>query len=403
MGLEGKTIIVGVCGGIAAYKTAELVSTLVKQGADVTVIMTEAAKQFIGEATFQALTHRAVYSSIFTERDVAHVAHIQLADEADLVIVAPATANTIARLAGGAADDMMTAVVLATRAPVLIAPAMNCNMYQHPAFQRNLEQLGAYGYYCVGPESGRLACGWRGQGRMSEPGQILERAVALLAEKAGVQPLFGKKIIVTAGPTQERLDPIRFFSNRSSGKMGYALADAAARLGAQVTLISGPVTLAVPPHVHLIRITTALELRAQLRDVLVSADALIQSAAVADYRPEHVSEQKIKKSDDSLTLHLVRNPDILREIGEEHKTQLLVGFAAETEHLAANARRKLAEKHLDLLVANLADDAFTGDTNRVTLFFADGHVRELEKASKTVVAGQICAAVADLFAKGRPL
>ncbi|CAM3187868.1 bifunctional phosphopantothenoylcysteine decarboxylase/phosphopantothenate--cysteine ligase CoaBC [Sporolactobacillus spathodeae] len=398
MGIAGKTVIVGVTGGIAAYKAAELVRLLVKAGASVHVVMTKAAEQFIGAVTFQALTRHHVHCSVFTDEKEGQIAHIDLADHADLIVIAPATADTLARLAAGRADDMLTAVVLAARCPVLVAPAMNSNMYQHPAVQHNIKLLADYGYHFIGPESGKLACGWTGKGRLVAPEAIAARATEFFMEQQEKDaPLRGKKILVTAGPTREGLDPVRFFSNLSTGKMGYAIAEQAARLGADVTLISGPVQLDAPPNVTIVRVVSALEMRAAVLRDYQNVDAVIQSAAVADYRPEEAHAQKIKKQDGPLLVRLVRNPDILKELGLKKEKQILIGFAAETENLEANAKRKLETKHLDLLVANLAADGFATDTNKVTFYFANGRYEPHQRLPKHEVASRICAALAALF------
>ncbi|TGB00470.1 bifunctional phosphopantothenoylcysteine decarboxylase/phosphopantothenate--cysteine ligase CoaBC [Sporolactobacillus shoreae] len=398
MSLSGKNILLGVTGGIAAYKSAELTSKLVKSGAEVHVVMTESAKKFIGPATFQALTRHPVYDSVFIEEKDGQIAHIDLADSADLFIVVPATANTIGKLASGLADDMLTAAALASRCPVWIAPAMNVNMYTHPAVQKNLRTLESFGYRLIGPDAGWLACGWTGKGRMTEPDEIFNTIDRYFsAEKKFTLPLAGKKILVTAGPTREALDPIRFFSNQSSGKMGYAIAEAAGEAGADVTLISGPSALSDPSGISVIRVTSADEMRREVLARYEHADAVIKAAAVADYRPESVSGSKIKKADGPLLVKMVRNPDILMELGRIKKSQLLVGFAAETEQLEDNARAKLEKKHLDLLIANHAADGFAKDTNKVTFFFADGHQKAYGEMPKKEIAEKICRTVSELM------
>ncbi|MCO7127984.1 bifunctional phosphopantothenoylcysteine decarboxylase/phosphopantothenate--cysteine ligase CoaBC [Sporolactobacillus shoreicorticis] len=392
MTLQGKKIVLGVTGGIAAYKAAELTSRLVKSGADVHVLMTESAKQFVGSVTFQALTRHTVYDRVILDEKEGQIAHIDLADDADAFIVAPATANTIAKMAAGMAEDMLTAVALASKAPIWIAPAMNVNMYAHPAVQKNLRILQSYGYHLIGPEKGRLACGWTGSGRMTEPEDIVREVGDHFAHRS----LAGKKILVTAGATKESLDPIRFFSNRSSGKMGYAIAEAARLAGAEVTLVAG-VDLNVSSEIKRIHVTTARDMHREVMKRFSDVDAVIKAAAVADYRPEQVSEKKIKKSDDPLTVTMIRNPDILKELGEKKQSQILIGFAAETDHLEANALRKLEAKHLDLLVANHAIDSFGEDTNKVTFYFAGGKKQAFETMHKQEVATKICDALAELF------
>ncbi|MCQ2008907.1 MAG: bifunctional phosphopantothenoylcysteine decarboxylase/phosphopantothenate--cysteine ligase CoaBC [Sporolactobacillus sp.] len=392
MTLQGKKIVLGVTGGIAAYKAADLTSRLVKSGADVHVLMTESAKHFVGSVTFQALTRHTVYDRVILDEKEGQIAHIDIADDADAFIVAPATANTIAKMASGIADDMLTAAALASKAPLWIAPAMNVNMYAHPAVQKNLHVLQSYGYHLIGPEKGRLACGWTGSGRMTEPEDIVREIDDFFTRKS----LVGKKILVTAGATKESLDPIRFFSNRSSGKMGYAIAEAANQAGAEVTLIAGT-DLAVSPEIKRIKVTSARDMYREVMKRYPDADAVIKAAAVADYRPEQVSETKIKKSEGPLTVTMVRNPDILKELGEKKQNQLLIGFAAETDHLEANALKKLEAKHLDLLVANHASDSFGEDTNKVTFFFASGKQQEFDTMHKQQVASTICDALAELF------
>ncbi|MFT8317183.1 MAG: bifunctional phosphopantothenoylcysteine decarboxylase/phosphopantothenate--cysteine ligase CoaBC [Sporolactobacillus sp.] len=403
MGITGKNIVLGVTGGIAAYKAAELTSLLVKNGASVHVVMTEAAENFVGAATFQALTGHRVFRSVFIEEQEGQIAHIDLADQADLVLIAPATANTLARMAAGIADDMLTTVLLAAQCPVWIAPAMNVHMYQHPALQKNIETLKSYGYRMIGPDQGRLACGWTGKGRMAEPAAIFSDLQAYFTEDSTAldqsQRLKGKRIVVTAGPTREAIDPIRFFSNLSTGKMGYAIAAAAVAQGADVTLISGPVQLAAPANLQTIQVTSACEMREAVLRLYTDADAVIQTAAVADYRPETVSEEKIKKKDGPLLVKMVRNPDILRELGEKKGSQILIGFAAETEHLLENGRKKLEEKHLDLLVANLAADSFGNDSNKVTFVYADGRTEAQIKMAKEKLAAKICRTLGELLGK----
>lgn len=400
MALKGKNIVLGVTGGIAAYKAAELASRLVQSGAEVHVILTAEAEKFIGAATFQALTRHPVSESVFADEQDGQIAHIDLADSADLLLVAPATANTIAKLAAGAADNMLTAVALAATCPVWIAPAMNVNMYRHPAVQANLHTLETYGCRLIGPDQGRLACGWTGKGRMTEPAAILAEIDAYFAEPEPAEnTLEGKNILVTAGPTREALDPIRFFSNRSSGKMGFAIAEAAQHAGANVTLVSGPVTFEAPHGVTWVKVTSAEEMHREVIARFEHADAVIKAAAVSDYRPEQVSDRKIKKQDGPLLIRMVRNPDILLELGRKKKNQILVGFAAETDNLEEHAMEKLEKKHADLLVANDAAHGFGGDTNLVTFFFADGTKKSFDKMSKKNVAAHILHAVTGLLEK----
>ena len=399
--LAGANIVVGVAGGIAAYKAAELVRLFDKAGADVSVAMTARAQQFIGPMTFQALTRRPVFTDLFSLTEEASIGHIQLADRADLVVIAPATANTIARLAAGQADDAIAAVVLATRAPVLLAPSMNVNMWAHPLVQANVRRLvEVAGYRVVGPGDGFLACRWVGPGRLAEPADIVEAAAHVLS----AQDLAGKRIVVTAGPTHEAIDPARFVGNRSSGKMGVALAAAAQRRGAEVTLVLGPSAVAPPIGVTVVSIETAAQLEQALASAAVGADAVIMAAAVADYRPAHRAEQKLKRGELGATtqLALTANPDLLAGLGHQRtgNRPLLVGFAAETQDVIANARKKLAAKRCDLVVANDVSEpgaGFAVDTNRVTLVDAQQAV-EVPAGPKSVVAHRIVDRIVALLA-----
>lgn len=401
--LDGAEIVVGVGGGIAAYKACELVRRFTKAGATVQVIMTRRAQKFVGPLTFQALTGRAVFTDLFSLTQESEIGHIHVADRADLVVVAPATANVIARLAGGFADDALTAVALATRAPLLLAPSMNVNMWQHPITQANLRRLiDVAGVRTVGPGDGFLACRWTGPGRLAEPGDIVEAACRVLAP----QDLAGRRVVVSAGPTHEPIDPVRFLGNRSSGKMGYALAAAAARRGALVTLVAGPTALPDPVGLDVVHVEDARAMQAALDVHAWTADAVIMAAAVADFRPQAPSEHKLKRSEIGLQPSIVlgSNPDLLAGLGEERARRgggpLLVGFAAETHDVVAYARAKLASKRCDLVVANdvtAPDAGFAVDTNRVTLVEAAA-TRELPLASKAVVAHGILDRVAELLA-----
>jgi phosphopantothenoylcysteine decarboxylase/phosphopantothenate--cysteine ligase len=397
-------IAVGVCGGIGAYKSVEIVRGLQKQGHDVVAVMTRSARRFVGELTFEAITRHRVLKSQFEPGANADIEHIALASSIDLLIVAPATANIIGKFANGIADDFLTSLYLATRAPVLIAPAMNTNMLEHAAVQRNLDVLGSRGTYFVEPGAGYLACGWIGKGRLAEPVDVVSAAEQLLAPTG---PLRGKVVVVTAGPTHEAIDPVRFVGNRSSGKMGYALAAAARSRGASVVLISGPSALQPPSGVELVRVTTASE----MRDVVVArsphADVVIMAAAVADYAPSAASAHKIHKESDTLTLSLARTPDILGELGKLRAGSdrpLLVGFAAETADVVASARRKRLDKGVDLVVANdvsRSDAGFEVDTNEVTLVGADGE-ETLPLQPKTAIAQQVIQRVEALLSHARP-
>jgi phosphopantothenoylcysteine decarboxylase / phosphopantothenate---cysteine ligase len=396
-------IAVGVCGGIGAYKSVEVVRGLQKLGHDVVAVMTHSARQFVGELTFEAITRHRVLTSQFEPGANADIEHIALASSIDLLIVAPATANILGKFANGIADDFLTSLYLATKAPVLVAPAMNTNMLEHAAVQQNLQVLAARGTYFVEPGAGYLACGWIGKGRLAEPGDIVAAAEQVLTP-AG--PLRGKTVIVTAGPTREAIDPVRFVGNRSSGKMGYALAAAARSRGAQVVLISGPTALQPPAGVELIRVTTAAEMRDAIIPRAGHADVVIMAAAVADYAPASVPQEKIHKGSDILTLSLVRTPDILAELGTQRgggERPILVGFAAETTDVIASARRKQREKQVDLIVANdvsRSDAGFDVDTNEVTLITADGE-ESLPLQSKSAVAAQVVQHIELLLSRSR--
>jgi phosphopantothenoylcysteine decarboxylase/phosphopantothenate--cysteine ligase len=383
--LEGKEIVLGVSGGIAVYKSVELLRLLQKQGARVRVAMTENAKWFMGPTTFEALTGRPVCSDLFREKGGVVIGHIEWAQAADAVVVAPATANIIAKMAGGIADDALSTLLLAVTAPVIVCPAMNTHMYENSATQRNIDTLKADGRFIVDPASGELACGTSGAGRLPEAGEILDRMCHFLTPK----DMAGKHVLVTAGPTREYVDPVRFISNPSSGKMGYAIARAAEYRGAKVTLVSGPTDLPDPTGVHVVRVESAREMADTVLGVMDQAQVIIKSAAVSDYRPVETSDHKIKKGADTMVLNLEKNMDILLELGRRKKGQVLVGFAAETRDLAENALSKLNRKNLDMIVANLVNEPGTGfgvDTNRVTLFFRDGRQEALPEMDKLQVA-----------------
>jgi len=394
--LNGKTIILGVSGGIAVYKAVELLRLLIKAGAQVHVVMTKNACEFVTPLTFQSLSHHPVHTEMFDLNQEQEIGHISLADRADLFLVAPATANLIGKLANGLADDLLSTSLMATKAPVLLCPAMNTNMYENPRYQRNHRLLVADGYHLLEPISGDLACGWQGMGKLPDPQQIFSEACKLLtpADLAGV------RMLITAGPTREELDPVRYLSNHSSGKMGYAIARVAADRGALVTLISGPVALSEPSGVKTLQVTTALEMQTALNQQYTEVDVVIMAAAVADYRPVHKAEQKIKKNASELSLQLEKNPDLLAELGQRKAGQILVGFAAETENLIANATTKLKKKNLDLIVANdvTAEGAgFGSETNLVKFLFADGRQEELPLLSKDEVAAQLLNRIAVLL------
>lgn len=422
-GLAGKTVVLGITGGIAAYKAAELTRLLIKAGATVRVVMTEAATRFITPLTLQTLSGAAVALNLVDADEEARIGHIQLADSADLIVVAPATANTIARLAGGLADDMLAAVVLASRAPVLLAPAMNVNMWQNPLTRQNLTRLLGLGrFHTVGPDAGDLACGWVGEGRLIEPPLIVAAAARVLTP----QDLAGKQVVVTAGPTVEPIDDVRFLGNRSSGKMGFALAEAAARRGATVTLIAGPVALATPPAGMGPGAGTItrrdIETTADLRDALGAAvsrgdvDVVVMAAAVADFRPAARAPGKLSRRVGGAGpapegLPLIANPDLLAELGRGRPGDrpYLVGFAAETggtaAELEARARLKLREKGCDIIVANDVSAPGTGfgsDENAVTLVFAGGAAVPLGRAPKTEIADGIWDRVRERLPEAKP-
>ncbi|MFB4211070.1 bifunctional phosphopantothenoylcysteine decarboxylase/phosphopantothenate--cysteine ligase CoaBC [Shouchella sp. JSM 1781072] len=387
--LKNKTIVIGVSGGIAAFKSAALVSKLTQAGANVYVVMTESAKQFIAPTTFQALSRNEVFTDTFYEPDATKIAHIDVADRADLVLVAPASANTISKLANGIADNMLTTLLLATKARVVIAPAMNVNMYDHPATQRNLQQLKTYGYQLIEPNAGYLACGWVGKGRMAEPEDLLELIQLMMIDKT----IFtGKNVLITAGPTREKIDPVRYLSNYSSGKTGYALALEARNRGAHVTLVTGPTGLTPPTGVEVISIQSAEDMYREVTARYDKMDIVVKSAAVADYAAETVSDQKRKKQTEDWSLSLTKTKDTLKRLGELKQHQLLVGFAAESEHVEQYAKSKLERKNLDIIVANniTAEGAgFDHDTNIVTIYAKDGQERSYPLATKSEVARHI--------------
>ena len=374
MDLTGKEIVLGVTGGIAAYKSAEIVSRLRHSGANVHVIMTRNATEFITPLTFQTLSANPVVTDTFAAPEYWNVEHVALAKLADIFVVAPATANILAKMATGIADDMLSTTLLATKAPILVAPAMNTGMWTAPATQNNVKVLRERGVRMIGPESGILACGDQGAGRMSEPETIVGEICRILARK---EDFAGKKILITAGATRERLDPVRFITNDSSGKMGFAIAEAARDRGAEVTVIRGSVTAEIPAGVRMIPIESALELYDAMMQEAPEQDVIIQAAAVSDYRPAEQKDRKIKKESGSdLTLILTENPDIAKAVGEQKKPgQTLVGFAAETDNLRKNAKSKLEKKKLDMIVANDVTKpgaGFNVDTNIATLITKDG-------------------------------
>ena len=384
--LNGKTVLLGVTGGIAAYKAASLASALVKQHARVDVIMTKNATEFITPLTFEHLTHRRVHTEPFDRDDPTRVMHIALAEQADLLIIAPATANVCAKLAHGLADDMLTSTALACRCPLLIAPAMNTNMLLNPVTADNLKTLRRYGWTVIPPASGRLACGAEGPGKLPEPEVLLQY---VLRELAMPHDLAGKKLLVTAGPTQEALDPVRFLSNHSSGKMGYAIARMAMLRGADVTLVSGRCALEPPPFVETVPVTSAEDMFRAVSERAEQADIIIKAAAVADYTPETVADNKIKKKDGDLSIPLRRTQDILKYLGEHRREgQVIVGFSMETENMLENSRAKLKKKNVDMICANNVKQAGAGfrtDTNILTLITEEDTL-ELPLLSKEAAA-----------------
>lgn len=399
MRLTGKKIVLGVTGSIAAYKAVELLRELTKAEASVSVVMTESAQRFVGPLTFATLSRQEVMTDLFTLDDQAKIRHIAATEGADLLLVAPATANTIAKLARGLADDLLTNLFLAGTRPVLLAPAMDADMYRHPAVQDNLERLRSWGVRIVGPAQGELASGMWGPGRLAEIPEIMQAVEEILC---GVHDLSGEVVLVTAGPTREPLDPARYLSNRSSGKMGYALAEEALARGARTILVSGPTDLLPPRGVELIRVETALQMRSVVLDRLAEATVVIKAAAVSDYRPAHPADSKLKKGDQPLHLELVPNPDILKEIRAKKGERIVVGFAAETGDLMRQAERKLNEKRLDLIVANEVgkeEGGFSSDTNRVVILDSERGVEELPMLPKRQVARRILDRVAGLRQK----
>ncbi|RLL45268.1 bifunctional phosphopantothenoylcysteine decarboxylase/phosphopantothenate--cysteine ligase CoaBC [Oceanobacillus piezotolerans] len=390
--LSQKNIVLGVSGGIASYKACALTSKLTQKGANVKVMMTENAAQFVSPLTFQALSRNPVYINTFDEKDPMKIAHIDLADWADLIIIAPATANIIGKLANGIADDMLSTTLLASEAPVYIAPAMNVHMYKHPAVMKNMNQLADWGYHFIEPGAGYLACGYVGKGRLEEPETIISVLEAHQQDHTS-HSLEGKTVLVSAGPTREKVDPIRFFTNRSSGKMGFAIAEAAADLGATVNLVTGPTNQTIThPNINRIDVESAEEMYEAIHRYYENSDIVIKAAAVADYRPKQVHEQKMKKQEGDLLLELERTKDILKSLGEKKTHQFLVGFAAETSDPIEYGLGKLRKKNLDAIVVNnvTAEGAgFGNDTNIVTYINKDEKQIPVELSSKKEVANKL--------------
>lgn len=399
--LKNKTVVIGVSGGIAVYKACDVVSRLKKLNANVHVIMTKSATEFVAPLTFQSLSQNYVISDMFEEPKTWDVEHISLAKKADVFLVAPATANVIGKIANGIADDMLTTTVMATTGKVLIAPAMNTNMYRNPILQRNITTLKELGYNFVNPESGRLACGDVGEGKLAQPEVIVDEVVNLLVDKD--KDLQGKKIMITAGPTVESIDPVRYITNRSTGKMGYAIAEQAAARGAEVTLVSGPTNINPPSNIKkLIKIESAQDMYNAIIENFDDNQVIIKSAAVADYKPKTYSDKKIKKSDDDLVIKLDRNKDIAYELGKIKKDKILVGFAAETNDLIENAKGKIKKKNLDFIVANdLTEEGagFGTDTNIVKIIDREGNINKYPQMKKDEVANIILDKVKSLLKK----
>ncbi len=398
--LDKKKIIVGISGGIAAYKACEIVRRLKKLGAQVIVVMTESAQKFITPLTLETLSENEVVTEMFPEKRMVGVRHINLVQWADLILIAPATANIVGKIRGGIADDILTTVVISTKSPVMFAPSMNVNMYENPIFGENMEYLKKLGYKFIEPEMGDLACG-TGKGRLPEPEAIVGEVVKFLT---GKRDLEGRSILVTAGRTQEPLDPVRYLSNRSSGRMGYAVAEAAQRRGARVTLISGPSDLPVPGELNFVQVEKAKEMHSAVRSRFGKADVLIMAAAVSDFVPSIVSPEKIKKKEEEIYLRLKPSVDILKEMGKRKKKQILVGFSLETEDEIKNSKRKLAEKNLDLIVVNnptVPGAGFEVDTNQVVFIDQRGKVEKLPLLFKKEVAERLLDKVVSLLKRNR--
>lgn len=394
--LQGKKVVLGVTGGIAAYKSAELTRELAGKGADIRVIMTKNAMEFVTPLTFRTLSGYPVYADMFHSTEDYNLTHISLATFADILLIAPATANIIGKIAAGLADDLLSTVAMATKAPVLICPAMNTHMYENPIVQKNIEKLTAGGYAFMEPGYGELACASEGRGRLPDVSEIVEEVEAILSEK----DLTSENILVTAGPTREPFDPVRYITNYSSGKMGYALAIAARRRGAHVVLIRGPVSSPVPRGMTVETVSSAVEMRNAVMNHLEASTVVIKAAAVADYRPDVCSESKIKKRPGPVTLTLARNPDIIAEVGKKKGNRILVGFAVETENLIENAQVKMVDKNMDLIVANDVTQVGAGfgyDTNIIRILDRDGGQQELPMMDKMEAADRILDRIRDII------
>ena len=395
--LKGKEIVIGVTGGIAVYKAAELVRLLIKAGSRVHVVMTQNAQQFVAPLTFETLSGNPVVTELFALIEDEKIGHIALADLADLIVILPATANIIGKIANGIADDFLSTMVMASKAPVLFAPSMNVNMWENQAVQKNIQILLERGYQIIEPGEGELACHWYGKGRLAELDEVLEKVEDFLSQK----DLEGEKVLVTAGPTQEPIDPVRFLTNHSSGKMGFALAKVARRRGAEVILVAGPTLLSLPRNdIEVIPIRTASEMREAVLSHVEKCTVVIKAAAVSDYRPGVTSKTKLKKTEPHYSLELERTADILKEIGKRKGDRIVVGFAAETEDLVAHARKKLLEKNLDLIVVNdvtKPGSGFGSDTNQVKILLPSGEVKDLPVMPKEEVSQFILDEVVNLL------
>lgn len=402
--VNGKRILLCVTGGIAVYKAVVLTSKLTQAGAEVKVILSDSAAKFVTPLTFQAMSRNEVYTDTFDEKDPKGIAHINLADWADLILIAPATANIIGKLANGIADNMISTTLLAATSPVWIAPAMNVHMYDHPAVKRNISILAGFGCRFIEPSEGYLACGYVGKGRLEEPETIVELIKRHFAKAQEPGELSGKRVIITAGPTREKIDPVRYLTNHSTGKMGYAIAETARQMGADVHLITGPVSLTPPAGVQTIAVESAEEMYHAVLGQFDNADVVIKTAAVADYRPKTVYENKLKKQEGAQVLELERTRDILLELGKHKTHQLLVGFAAETEHVEEYARKKLLNKNADMIVANNVKQEGAGfgtDTNIVTIFKKDGGMVNLPMMPKKEVARHLLEEIGEQIKRDR--
>ena len=397
--LKGKEIVLGVTGGIAAYKAAEFVRLLVKQEANVHVVMTRNAQEFITPLTFQTLSGNPVGTDPFILLEETKIGHIALADLAALIVILPATANIIGKIANGIADDFLSTMVMASKAPVLFVPSMNVNMWENKALQKNIQTLIERGYHLMEPGEGELACHWYGKGRLAELSDVLEKMEDLLSQR----DLIGERILITGGPTQEPIDPVRFITNRSSGKMGYALAKVARRRGAEVILVTGPTSLPPPRRdIEVFPVRTAEEMRKAVLTHVKGCSAVIKAAAVSDYRPQEISQNKLKKTDPYYSLKLERTKDILEELGKKKGNKILIGFAAETEDMVANARKKLIEKNLDFIVVNDVTKPGAGfgtETNQVKILYSSGEVKDLPLMSKEEVSQFILDDIVKLLKK----